>query len=361
MLGLQTGDTTSALVQVFDSRNAGPRILSVVGGFTINDGNGGNNYALTVNTASGLIQQRALTVSAVTDTKIYDGTVVSAGAPIVLGLQTADSTSALAQVFDSRNAGARTLSVNPFTVNDGNAGNNYALTTNTASGAITPAALTLAAASDTKTYDATVLSNGTPNVTGLRGSDTVTGATQSFDLKNAGARTLSVNNGFVVNDGNAGNNYTVARLAVPGAITPEPLTVAANDASITVGAPIPPFSARLSGFVGGETPSVLGGTLTLSTPATPASLPGKYAIVPAGLTSSNYAITFVPGTLQINTPPLSPQVLPSTANFVPQQPTLPEPTARLLPLLAPGGEGTSSCDGSGSFGYLFYDSSFCRR
>src|SRR5262249_1277649 len=45
--GLAFSDTISGLAQVYDTKNAGPRTLSVAAGFTINDGNGGNNYLVT--------------------------------------------------------------------------------------------------------------------------------------------------------------------------------------------------------------------------------------------------------------------------------------------------------------------------
>jgi hypothetical protein len=131
----------------------------------------------------------------------------------------------LTQAFDSKNAGSRTLSVGGgYTVNDGNSGGNYTVTTQTASGTIDKAALTLAAATDTKTYDATTTSTGTVGVTGLQGSDTVTGLTQAFDSKNAGSRTLSVGGGYTVNDGNSGGNYTVTTQTASGTIDKAALT-----------------------------------------------------------------------------------------------------------------------------------------
>ena len=59
------------------------------------------------------------------------------------------------------------------------------------------------------------------------------------------------------------------------------------------------FTVRYSGFVLGEGPGVLGSTLSFSTPATASSPAGSYAVTPAGLTSGNYAITFVSGTLTV--------------------------------------------------------------
>jgi hypothetical protein len=82
-------------------------------------------------------------------------------------------------------------------------------------------------------------------------------------------------------------------------VNPAPLTVRANDATRPGGAPNPTFTATYSGFVNNEGPSVLGGTLSFTTPATTTSPAGSYPIVPSGLTSTNYTITYVNGTLTV--------------------------------------------------------------
>ena len=55
------------------------------------------------------------------------------------------------------------------------------------------------------------------------------------------------------------------------------------------------LSASYSGFVSGQGPRVLGGTLALATTTTNSSNVGAYtsAVTSSGLTSSNYAISFV--------------------------------------------------------------------
>ena len=64
--GLQGSDTLTAASQAFDSRNAGVRTLQVVAGsWTVADGNGGNNYAVSLgDAATGSITPKALTLSA---------------------------------------------------------------------------------------------------------------------------------------------------------------------------------------------------------------------------------------------------------------------------------------------------------
>ncbi len=73
---------TADFTQVFDSRNAGSRTLIASG--IVNDGNGGNNYTYTFVTASGTINPLAITVTAASDTKTYDGTTASTDTPTLL-------------------------------------------------------------------------------------------------------------------------------------------------------------------------------------------------------------------------------------------------------------------------------------
>lgn len=205
--GLQTGDSVTGLDQVFDSKNAGSRTLSV-STYTLNDGNSGNNYTVVRNTAAGSIDRAALTIAARADSKTYDGTTSSDETPTVSGKKGSDTVTGLDQVFDSRNAGSRTLLVSAYTVNDGNGGNNYTISTPTASGSISRATLNIYADYDEKTYDGTTASADTPTYTGRKTGDTVTGLDQVFSSRNAGWRTLSVTS-YSVNDGNGGNNYNV--------------------------------------------------------------------------------------------------------------------------------------------------------
>src|SRR5207248_870961 len=120
----------------------------------------------------------------------YDGTTTSTGTPTFGSLQSGDTTTTFSQAFDSRNAGARTLTPSCI-VNDGNSGNNYSYTFNTAGGTISKAALAISAVTDSKTYDGTTTSTLTPSFGSLQSGDTTTTFSQAFDSRNAGARTLT--------------------------------------------------------------------------------------------------------------------------------------------------------------------------
>jgi hypothetical protein len=118
--------------------NAGS--YTVVG--TINDPNyqGSTTGTLVINPAP-------LTITAAANTKTYDGTTSAAANPTVMGLQGFDSVTSLAETYDTSNVGTgKTLSVSAYTVNDGNAGANYTVTTVASSaGVINPATLTVTA------------------------------------------------------------------------------------------------------------------------------------------------------------------------------------------------------------------------
>jgi hypothetical protein len=94
-------------------------------------------------------------------------------------------------------------------------------------------------------------------------------------------------------------NYTNGSAQTTFTIGKATLTITANDQTKITGEANPAFTVSYNGFVLNEGSGVLGGTLTFSTTATTSSPPGTYAITPGGLTSNNYAITFVSGTLTV--------------------------------------------------------------
>jgi hypothetical protein len=101
--------------------------------------------------------------------------------------------------------------------------------------------------------------------------------------------------GFAVVYDYAGSSYTV---------TKAPLTVTADDRSRLFGQADPPLTAKLSGFVLGQTLATSGvtGTASCTTTATPYSTGGTYPITctQGTLASSNYSFgPFVAGTLTV--------------------------------------------------------------
>ena len=80
------GDTLSGLSQAFTSKDVlgtGGSTLVVEGELHGRDGNGGADYTVTLQSAAGTITPAALTITATSDSKIYDGTTTSAASPAV--------------------------------------------------------------------------------------------------------------------------------------------------------------------------------------------------------------------------------------------------------------------------------------
>ena len=255
----------------------------------------------------------ALTVTGITAAnKTYDGTtkatintsVATLKGSIVIGanavtLNTAGATGA----FNSKDVGiANIVTVSGLTLSGTDIGQ-YTLTQPTTPANITPAPLTIGAVSDSIKYNGTTTSSLTPTTSILYGTDKVMGLSQSFnsqDVLGAGLSTISVNPGYIVNDGNNGNNYKVTLLTTSGTINPAPLTITATGPAITYGTAYVGGSSTTnftySGTVHGET--ITSAILTPNpnlTATTPANTP--YTVTPSaplganGFLASNYNIT----------------------------------------------------------------------
>jgi hypothetical protein len=96
--------------------------------------------------------------------------------------------------------------------------------------------------------------------------------------------------------GLSSTNYEITFVAGKLTVKPAPLTVAAENKEQFFGESAPSFTVTYSGFVLSQNQSVLAGTLTFT--FSPSVTPGPtapvrtYDIIPGGLISSNYEITF---------------------------------------------------------------------
>jgi filamentous hemagglutinin family protein len=371
--GLIGGDTVTlggAGAGTFADKNVGSGKTITVSGYTLGGADAGN---YSVGQPSGLtanITPAALSVSGITaSNKTYDGstsaTVNTAGAVLTGKIGGDTVTVSATGAFADKNVGVGKTITLSSSYGGADAGN-YTFTDQTSTTAnITAKAVTLTAPSVTKTYDGGTGYTATAgNLTTLSGSlvggDTVTAATIAYADKNVGTNKTVNLNSVTISDGNGGNNYSVTLAGnSTSTINQANLTVTANNASKTYdGAAYSGGNGvSYSGFVGGETSAVLGGTLAYGGTSQGAVNTGTYTISPSGLTSSNYALSFVNGALTINssTPP-APPAPPVPPSVIPQVP-LPPPVS-LSPVLtvqniAPAPGGTTGGGGmSGNGGAL---------
>ncbi|OGW34314.1 MAG: hypothetical protein A2X58_11960, partial [Nitrospirae bacterium GWC2_56_14] len=110
-------------------------------------------------------------------------------------------------------------------------------------------------------------------------------------------------------------NYNTVSGLVDVTVNPAPLTVTADDKTKTFGASNPQLTFSYSGFVNGETADNLTTQPTASTTATDNSPAGTYPITVSGGVGSNYAFSYVAGTLTINPPTIAVTsfIMPETA------------------------------------------------
>ena len=265
--GLVGGETEAVLTGVSTSGGSGRN----AGNYTHTASGTDSNYNLSFADGSLTIQKASLKLSALTDTKTYDAGTVSGKAVQISGLQGSDSISNLSQAFDSGNAGTRTLSVNSaYSISDGNGGSNYTVTTNTASGTITPKDVSVTTINaNSKAYDG----NTTAVVTGVTVSGTAGGETLfasgvgAFDTQNAGTgKTVTVADVTTLSKVNGTGDWANYKLVAAPVSTTADITPKTLSASLTgtvsktydsnTNAALAVGNFSLSGFVSGEGASV---------------------------------------------------------------------------------------------------------
>lgn len=95
------------------------------------------------------------------------------------------------------------------------------------------------------------------------------------------------------------DGYNQKEVTVEFTVGKAALTVTADDKTIAYGDAAPAFTVTYDGFVNGDDEGDLGGTLAFACDYEKGDDVGTYPITPSGLTSDNYDIRFVAGTLTV--------------------------------------------------------------
>jgi len=142
----------------------------------------------------------------------------------------------------------------------------------------------------------------TGSVTGFVGGDTLANATTGTLAFGSVADAASNVGAYAVNGwgltANKGNYVFTQALGNATALSVNPATLlfTADNASQPQGATNQAFTGSVTGFVGGDTlANATTGTLAWTSPATPGSPMGSYAINGGGLTAMNYVFAQAPG------------------------------------------------------------------
>lgn len=269
-------DSLSGGSFAFTDANAATGTKTVtVSGVTVNDGNGGANYNVSyVNNTTSTINPANIVIGTSNVTKTYDGTLAANGSAVLVSGtlfrnasngNTQDSLAGGSFAFTDKNVGVgnRTVTTSGVTVNDGNAGGNYAVTyANNTTSTIDAATLTFTGTIANKEYDGTTTASVSGYaLTGFVAGESVEASVGSaaFSDRNAGVGKAVTISGITLRDGANGglaSNYVVSPTAAAvGTIDPKLLTLSAvvSDKVYdgTTNATLQSYG--LSGFVGSET------------------------------------------------------------------------------------------------------------
>lgn len=168
---------------------------------------------------------------------------------------------------------------------------------------ITNRKITITANSSSRVYNGLPLTNSTYTV---GGSGLPSGHTANVAI--SGTQTVvgsSANTVGTVTIKNASNVdvtsfFTITKVNGTLTVTRAPLTIRADNKTIAYGDPAPTYTVTYTGFVNGEGSAALSTPPTLSSSYTVGSAPGTYPIICADAVAANYAITYQPGTLTVN-------------------------------------------------------------
>jgi hypothetical protein len=229
-----TGGSGSAS---FADKHIGSNKTVTATGFTLTGDDKGNYIIGTINTTTGNVNSRPITVTAVTDSRIYNGTNSSVGTPIITSTFSppiaSGDTANFIQTYDNKNVGTGKVLTPSGSVTDGNSGNNYTVTPVAIStGAITKKPLTATITVANKVYNG----SGTATITGvaLIGVESGDAVNADFSVAIATFANASVGDGKIVTasgitiSGDVGNYSYDGTATGIGNILPIPTVVYVN-------------------------------------------------------------------------------------------------------------------------------------
>ena len=267
-----------------------------------------NNYVITYVSGTLTIGRAALTITADNQQMTYGGTV-PALAVTYSGFVNGDNVASLttAATASTTATSASPVGGYPITVS-GAVDNNYLITYASGTLTIGQAALTITADNQQMTYGGAVPAL-TVTYSGFVNGDNVASLTTAATASTTATSASPVAVYPITVNGAADDNYVITYAAGALTVAPATLLVTAADQTRYVGEANPTLTISYSGFVNGQTTSVLTSIPVASTAATAGSPAGAYPITVSGGAAPNYILTYQSGTLTIL------QTLPNVITF----------------------------------------------
>ena len=337
-------------------------------------GNASYSAAATVSHTI-VVNKATLTVTANNASRAY-GAANPTFTPRYSGFLNGDTASVLTGAPSLTTTATASSAVGSYTITAAAgtlAATNYSFTYVNGTLTVSKAVLTVTANNASRAYGA-ANPTFTPRYSGFLNGDTasvLTGApsltTTATASSAVGSYTITAAAGTL-----AATNYSFTYVNGTLTVSKAVLTVTANNASRAYGAANPTFTPRYSGFLNGDTASVLTGAPSLTTTATASSAVGSYTITAAAgtLAATNYSFTYVNGTLTVNKTTLTitassptvtygaaiPAITPSYSGFVngdtsASLTTQPACTTSYTTTSAAGSSPSTSCSGAATANY----------
>jgi hypothetical protein len=273
-----------------------------------------SNYNINYTSGTLTINPAPLTIAAFAQSKIYNGQVFSGTHTVsYLGfVGSDDETNSFTGTLSYAGDWQAATSVGTYDIVPGGlTAANYTITYVNSTLIINPATLTATVNNKTKTYDGQTYQGGyTIAYQGFVNNETSQTAVTGT-LTYGGDAQTAVNAGtYAINaTGLSAANYIIRYVDGVLTISKAALRITANDDTKTYDGQA--YSGgngvQYSGFVGGETNAVLGGSLIYNGSAQGAVNAGTYTISISGLSAANYNINYIPGALS-----MQPAVLTAT-------------------------------------------------
>ncbi len=286
-------------------------------------GAAGSNYTISYLPGSLTVTPAALTVIVNNQTKGY-GEVLPVLTASYSGFVNGDTSASLTTLpaLSTTATASSHVSGNPYAITaSGAVDSDYSFTYLPGTLTVTPVALTITAVYQTKVYGA-ALPTLTASYAGFVNGDTSASLTTQPTLTTtATADSHVAGNPYAITAGGAADfDYSITYVAGSLTVTTAPLTITADSQTKVYGAALPALTVSYSGFVASDTAADLSTPPTISTTATAQSDTGDYAITASGAVDTDYAISYVSGTLAV-----SPATLTVTADNLTRPPGEPNP------------------------------------
>ncbi|MFC5193161.1 YDG domain-containing protein [Algoriphagus aquatilis] len=329
VIGLQGSDAVSGVTLDYSGDPAGNLATANVGSYTITPSaltlstGSTSNYTITYTTSTLTVSPAVLTVTAEDKNKTYDGSGFTAFTATLTGFQNGETSSILSGTLSYEGTATTAVNAGTYTIIPVIAGlsaPNYTLSKVDGVLTIDRAVLTITARNQSKTYGQTAPTSGTLTtnftVTGLLGSDAVTGVTLSYEgspagnLATASVGTYAISPSSAVFSSGSADNYTISYVSGTLAVNPASLTVAAVAKTKAFGSTLSTAGVLGTDFtvIGLQNSDAVSGA-TLSFSGSPAgnlsnAALGTYTITPSALvlssgSSSNYTINYTTAVLTV--------------------------------------------------------------